>query len=70
MLLLMGWFGPVGVSALFYASLVANLTGSDLAWVVGSLIVLASLMVHGVSAAPLARLHGRLADREHRTPCS
>lgn len=70
MLLLMGWFGPVGVSALFYASLVANLTGSDLAWVVGSLIVLASLMVHGVSAAPLARLHGRLADREHRTPSS
>ncbi|MBA2780574.1 cation:proton antiporter [Billgrantia kenyensis] len=57
--LIMGWFGPIGVSALYYASLVSSRTGYDLAWTAGSLIVVASMLAHGMSAAPLASRYGR-----------
>ncbi|MDX1633731.1 MAG: cation:proton antiporter [Marinobacter sp.] len=57
--LLAGWFGPIGVSALFYAMLVHRETGDHSVWVGASLLVAASLLVHGVSAAPLAKYYGR-----------
>lgn len=56
---IMGWFGPIGVSALYYATLVYSRTGYDIAWTLGSLIVLTSMIAHGMSATPLARLYGR-----------
>ncbi|MHB0776221.1 cation:proton antiporter domain-containing protein [Halomonas sp. WWR20] len=56
---LAGWFGPIGVSALYYSSLIITKTGDDIAWKVGSLVVLVSLVLHGMSATPLARLYGR-----------
>ena len=59
--LFLGWFGPIGVAALFYANLSLRETGAEAAWVVGSLIITASIIVHGVSAAPLTRLYGRRA---------
>ena len=54
-----GWFGPVGVAALYYSALSEKLVGLEEAWVVGSLVISASVLVHGVSAAPLTRLYGR-----------
>lgn len=54
-----GWFGPIGVSALFYALLVHRETGEEIAWVAGSLLVAASLVAHGTSAAPIAKAYGR-----------
>lgn len=60
-----GWFGPIGVAALFYASLVLGRTGNQTVWEVGSLVVFASLVVHGVSATPLTGLYGRRrSDRD------
>ncbi|SHF74185.1 NhaP-type Na+/H+ or K+/H+ antiporter [Modicisalibacter ilicicola DSM 19980] len=59
--LVMGWFGPIGVSALFYTVLAASRSGNDLVWVVGSLCVFASIVAHGVTAAPFARLYARHA---------
>lgn len=56
---IMGWFGPIGASALYYGSFVSSHTGLDLAWTAGSLIVLASMLAHGMTAAPLARRYGR-----------
>ncbi|MCE8033918.1 MAG: cation:proton antiporter [Halomonas sp.] len=56
--LIMGWFGPIGVSALYYATLVSSRTGYDLAWTAGTLIVLASMIVHGVTATPFAYRYG------------
>ena len=56
-----GWFGPVGVAALYYAALSEKLVGLEEAWVVGSLVISASVLVHGVSAAPLTKLYGRRA---------
>ena len=51
----MGWFGPIGVSALFYAAMATGRTGSETPWVVGSLVVFASIIAHGVTAAPFAK---------------
>jgi NhaP-type Na+/H+ or K+/H+ antiporter len=57
--LFLGWFGPIGVAALYYATLSSGRTGAEEAWVVGSLIICASILVHGLSATPLTRLYGR-----------
>lgn len=57
--LFFGWFGPVGVAALFYATLSLRETGVLEAWTVGSLVVCASIVAHGITAAPLTKLYGR-----------
>ncbi len=63
--LFLGWFGPVGVAALFYAALSLRETGTHEAWAVGSLAICASILVHGVTAAPLTRLYGKRARGRH-----
>lgn len=55
----LGWFGPIGVAALFYATLSLHETKTEQAWVVGTLLISASILVHGISAAPLTRLYSR-----------
>jgi sodium/hydrogen antiporter len=55
----LGWFGPMGVSALFYLTLEAERLGADPTVLgAGSLVVVASVVVHGITAAP-----GRAAYR-------
>ena len=56
---IMGWFGPIGVSALFYAALASRHTGHHEVWVISSLVVLTSMVVHGITAAPFAKAYGR-----------
>ncbi len=56
----LGWFGPKGAAALYYAAFSFRETGIEEAWVVGSLVICASVLVHGVSATPLTKLYGRL----------
>jgi sodium/hydrogen antiporter len=58
--LFLGWFGPIGAAALYYAAFSFRETGIEEAWVLGSLIICASVLVHGVSATPLTKLYGRL----------
>jgi NhaP-type Na+/H+ or K+/H+ antiporter len=58
--LFLGWFGPVGAAALYYAAFSFRETSIEAVWTVGSLVICASLLVHGVSATPLTRLYGRL----------
>ena len=60
--LFLGWFGPIGAAALYYAAFSLRETGIEEAWVVGSLIICASVLVHGVSATPLTKLYGRLSS--------
>nr|WP_298372929.1 cation:proton antiporter [uncultured Halomonas sp.] len=60
--LVMGWFGPIGVSALFYGVLASSRTGNDQVWIVVSLCVFASVVAHGITAAPFARLYARKQD--------
>ncbi len=60
----LGWFGPIGVSAVFYLmfSEEEGVTDPRL-WAAGSLVVAASTVVHGVTAAPGRHLYRRAASR-------
>lgn len=57
--LFMGWFGPIGVAAIFYANLAAHKTGLLQVWYVTSLVVMGSVIVHGVTAASLSVLYSQ-----------
>jgi sodium/hydrogen antiporter len=58
----LGWFGPIGVSALFYLALEAERLAVDpVVLAAGSLVVAASTVVHGVSSAPGRVLYRRMA---------
>lgn len=57
-LLFLGWFGPIGAAALYYATFSLRETGVDEVWTVGSLLIFASVVVHGATATPLTMLYG------------
>lgn len=57
--LMAGWFGPIGVAALFYAAVAERRTHDDTIWVVVTLIVTGSIVVHGLTAPILVRLYQR-----------
>lgn len=61
--LFLGWFGPVGAAALYYATFSLQETGIDEVWTVGSLIICASVLVHGLTDTPLTKLYGRILPR-------
>nr|WP_204262007.1 cation:proton antiporter [Blastococcus saxobsidens] len=59
-----GWFGPIGVSALFYLCLEAERLALDpVVLAAGSLVVAASTVVHGMTSSP-----GRVLYRRAHTP--
>lgn len=60
-LLFAGWFGPLGVAALFYAVLAIEHTGESIVWPITTLAIAASVLAHGLTAAPLTRRYARLA---------
>ncbi len=60
----LGWFGPIGVSALFYLGLSEGEGVSDpRLWTVGTLLVATSTIAHGVTAAPGRHLYRRVRAR-------
>lgn len=52
-----GWFGPIGVAALFYAALAHHKVDVPELWPVVSLLVVASIVIHGLTAMPFSRLY-------------
>jgi len=56
-----GWFGPMGVSALFYVMLVMPLLHNQLVWDVSSLIITSSVLMHGLTAVPFSRRLARVS---------
>jgi NhaP-type Na+/H+ or K+/H+ antiporter len=62
--LFLGWFGPIGVAALYYATLSVREAGAHEAWVIGSLVISASVLAHGVTAAPFTNLYARRSGEE------
>lgn len=50
----LSWFGPVGVSALFYATLVERHTGNHEVFVYATLAITGSVVLHGLTSAPLS----------------
>lgn len=60
----LGWFGPMGVAAVYYLAHLDQLGLIDpVLWHAGSLAVVGSVVVHGVTAAPAVPLYARVADR-------
>ncbi|GAA1149330.1 cation:proton antiporter [Nesterenkonia lutea] len=58
----LSWFAPVGVSALFYATLAERHTGNPDIFAYATLAITASVLIHGLSSAPLS------AWLKHRQP--
>jgi NhaP-type Na+/H+ or K+/H+ antiporter len=55
--LLIGWFGPIGVAALFYAVLSVKKTGYDDALPITMAVITASVLIHGLTSVPFSRLY-------------
>lgn len=56
-ILMLGWFGPIGVAALYYAILSEDKAYVKEAWIVASLVVFASTIVHGITSLPLGKIY-------------
>ncbi len=61
-MMLMGWFGPIGVAAIFYALYAREQTGMEDIWIFTSLIVFASTLVHGLTSVPLEKWYASKTD--------
>ena len=59
--LVLGWFGPRGLASIVFAIIVVNkdVPGSKFLAMIVGLTVFLSLVAHGVSANPLAKLLGQ-----------
>ncbi len=63
-----GWFGPIGLSGIFYATTAHRHLDDPRIWALASLCIFGSIVVHGLSAAWGTRLYARAATaRESRT---
>jgi NhaP-type Na+/H+ or K+/H+ antiporter len=60
--LFVGWFGPIGIAAVFYATIAVHRTGIEIVWPVVSLIVAGSVLAHGGTETVLTLRYGRLDD--------
>ena len=64
-----GWFGPVGVAALFYLTEAhEQVVLDELAWATGLMVIAASTLVHGVTAMPGRRWYADAAEQTERQP--
>ncbi|MCD9904756.1 cation:proton antiporter [Streptomyces sp. MT29] len=62
--LFLGWFGPIGVSALFYLTMEAHRFGiNPTVLAAGTLVVVASTVAHGVTTAPGLALYRWMSGR-------
>jgi NhaP-type Na+/H+ or K+/H+ antiporter len=52
-----GWFGPIGIAAIYYAAFARGHTHDPLIWHAASALIFASILIHGLTAAPLTRLY-------------
>lgn len=64
--LFVGWFGPIGISTIFYAmvALDRDVAGADRIWALASQVVVFSLLAHGLTATPLALRYAKSVNRE------
>ena len=58
--LFVGWFGPIGIAAIFYAILAIERTGMEIVWLAGSLVVAGSVLIHGMTSTPATHQYGQL----------
>lgn len=58
-ILMVGWFGPIGVAAMFYIAHSLQKVNLEEVWTIGSLIIFGSTIVHGFTGYPLAKWYSR-----------
>ncbi|WP_114578563.1 cation:proton antiporter [Saliphagus sp. LR7] len=58
------WFGPVGIAALYYATVAHRTVGDGTVWPAATLVIAGSVLVHGLTATPLTRIYGRSLGRD------
>jgi sodium/hydrogen antiporter len=54
-----GWFGPMAVAALYYAALSERHVEEPVVWSAVTLVVCASVVLHGMTAAPFTQWYAR-----------
>jgi len=59
-----GWFGPVGVAAIYYALHAQEMLHDPRAWTITSAAVTASVLLHGVTASPGVFLYAHVAKEK------
>jgi NhaP-type Na+/H+ or K+/H+ antiporter len=65
----LGWFGPMGVSAIFYAMIILKELKFHFAWTLISLIVFSSVYLHGITAQPFTiHLGNKYFKKEPKEP--
>ena len=58
-----GWFGPMGAAALFFATLAhEEHAAGGVVWPAVAFVVVCSTVVHGVTAAPVRALYGKVSE--------
>jgi NhaP-type Na+/H+ or K+/H+ antiporter len=62
----LGWFGPIGIAAIYYATFARGHVHDPIIWHAASALVFAWILIHGVTAAPLTRLYARHAGSTQR----
>lgn len=60
--LFLGWFGPIGVAAVYYALLAQERMHDPLHWHAASLVIALSILAHGVTSAPALAAYRRASD--------
>jgi sodium/hydrogen antiporter len=63
--LFLGWFGPVGIAALLYANFAVGRIESPTVWIISSMVICASVIVHGITAKPITEWYGRQNGMAH-----
>ena len=64
--LFLGWFGPRGLASILFVLLIleeADIPHRDEILSITVITVALSVVLHGISAAPFAKVYGRLAER-------
>lgn len=59
-----GWFGPIGVAALFYAGFCLRRTDVEEVWLVSALMICASIVAQGLTATPFTKRYGQSHPQE------
>jgi sodium/hydrogen antiporter len=55
--LILGWFGPIGVAAIFYAMHVLKETPYQQVWEIVSFVIFISTLMHSLTSLPFSRLY-------------
>lgn len=61
-----GWFGPIGVAALFYAATALKGTGNGLVFPVATATIAGSILAHGLTDTVGSRLFGDVRSRRRQ----